>query len=172
MPPWGRQRAGSGQSDSESTSESDSDVRQRPQAGLGIRRAPPRPPIIRAPARLAVNPQVQCPGCGRVFASLHILKKHKNSHRLANAACRAASRAMKRPRSVPRAAGEAPDSDGDGPAGDAEEQISRMMGDGCQSVAPGDAPDPSRYPGHWDGVSGHNFCVEKVSMCTEKQCVH
>ena len=32
-----------------------------------------------------------------------------------------------------------------------------MMGDGDQSVAPWVVPDPSRYPGHCDGVSGLNF---------------
>ena len=158
MPRRGRRRAGSGQSDSESSSESesDSDAGQRPcpPAGLGIRR------VVRAPARVVVNPQVRCPGCCRVFASLDILKKHRNSHRLANAECRAAARANKRPRSVPRAAGEA---DGDGP-GDAGDQIARMMGDGDQSVAPWVAPDPSRYPGHCDGVSGLNLCVETGSM--------
>ena len=168
MPRRGRRRAGSGQSDSESSPESDSesspesdsDAGQRPPAGLGIRRVPPRPPIVRAPARVVVNPQVRCPGCCRVFASLDILKKHRNSHRLANSECRAAARANKRPRSVPRATGEA---DGDVP-GDAGDQIARMMGDGNQSVAPWVAPDPSRYPGHCDGVSGLNLCVEKGYM--------
>ena len=136
-------RAGSDQLDSESSSESDSEAGQRPPAGLGMRRAPPRPPIVRrAPAQVAVDPRVCCPGCGRVFASLDILKKHRNAPRLANAACRAAARANKRPRSVPRAAGEA---DGDGP-GDAGDQIARMMGDGDQSVAPWVAPDPSPSP--------------------------
>jgi len=156
-------RAGSGQLDSESSSESDSEAGQRPPAGLGMRRAPPRPLIRvvgRAPAQVAVDPRVCCPGCGRVFASLDILKKHRNAPRLANAACRAAARANKRPRSVPRAAGEA---DGDGP-GNAGDQIARMMGDGDQSVAPWVAPDPSRYPGHCDGVSGLNLCVETGSM--------
>ena len=78
-------RAGSGQLDSESSSESDSEAGQR-------RRAPPRPPIVRrAPARVAaaVDPRVCCPGCCRVFASLDILKKHRNAPRLANAACHA-----------------------------------------------------------------------------------
>ena len=165
MPRRGRRRAGSGQSDSESSPESDLDAGQRPcpPAGLGMRRTPPKPPIVRrAPAQVAVDPRVCCPGCGRVFASLDILKKHRNAPRLANAECRAAARANKRPRSVPRAAGEA---DGDGP-GDAGDQIARMMGDGDQSVAPWVtvAPDPSRYPGHCDGVSGLNLCVETGSM--------
>ena len=152
-------RAGSGQLDSESSSESDSEAGQR-------RRAPPRPPIVRrAPARVAaaVDPRVCCPGCCRVFASLDILKKHRNAPRLANAACLAAASSNKRPRPF-RAACDA-DHDGDAP-GDAGDQIARMMGDGDQSVAPWVAPDPSRYPGHCDGVSGLNFklCVEKGSM--------
>jgi hypothetical protein len=59
----------------------------------------------------------------RVFASLDILKKHRNSHQLAKTACRAAARAMKRPQSVPRAAGEA-DGDGPGDMGDRPRTIS------------------------------------------------
>jgi hypothetical protein len=164
MPRWG----GSRPSDSESSSESagDSDAGQRPLAGLGIRLARP---IVRAPARVAVSTRVECPGCRRVFASLNILKKHRNSHRLANAACPAAARAHKRPQSVPRATGEA---DGDGPV-DAGDLIARMMGDRDQSVAAGDAQDPSRYPAHCDGVSGLNFRVEKVQVpCEHKRIVH
>ncbi len=40
----------------------DSLGRHRPPAVLGIRRAQLMQPIVRAPARVAMNPQVQCPG--------------------------------------------------------------------------------------------------------------
>ena len=157
-------RAGSVRSDSESgsDSESDSEARQHPPAaaGLGVLR------IVRAQARFVVNTQVQCPGCGGTFASLHILKAHRNSYRLANAACRAAATAMKRPRPVRRA------SDGDGP-GEAEALIDRMMmGNGHRGEAPedSDVQDPSRYPSrHGDGVSepiNLNVCI----MCAS--CLH
>ena len=156
-------RAGSVRSDSESgsDSESDSEARQHPPAaaGLGVLR------IVRAPARFVVNTQVQCPGCGGIFASLHILKAHRNSYRLANAACRAAATAMKRSRPVPRA------SDGDGP-GDAQALIDRMMGNGDRGKAPEDSDvqdhDPARYPSrHGDEVSEpNNVCI----MCAS--CLH
>ena len=89
-------RACTGQSDSESSSESRSDLEG---ASLGTRHVPR---IVRAPpvVRMAVNTQVACPGCGLAFASLYILKQHRNAHRLANPACRAAASAMKRPRIV------------------------------------------------------------------------
>lgn len=119
--------------------------------------------IVRAPARFVVNTQVQCPGCGEIFASLHILKAHRNSYRLANAACRAAATAMKRPRPVPRA------SDGDGP-GDAQALLDRMMGNGDRGTAPedSDVQDPARYPSrHGDEVSEpNNVCI----MCAS--CLH
>ena len=154
-------RAGSVRSDSESgsDSESDSEARQHPPAaaGLGVLR------IVRAPARFVVNTQVQCPGCGGIFASLHILKAHRNSYRLANAACRAAATAMKRSRPVPRA------SDGDGP-GDAQALIDRMMGNEDRGKAPedSDVQDPARYPSrHGDEVSEpNNVCI----MCAS--CLH
>ena len=157
-------RAGSVRSDSESSSdsESDSEARQHPPAGLGV------PRIVRAPASFVVNTQVQCPGCGGKFANLHILKAHRISYRLANAACRAAATAIKRPRPVRLAAGDA-DSDGDGPV-DADALIDRMMGNGDRSKAPedSDVQDPSRYPSrHGDGVSEpNNVCI----MCAS--CLH
>ncbi len=86
---------------------------------------------------MPVNKLVACPGCGTEFASLDILKLHRNSYRLANQACRAAASAMKRPRIVPlpgpgAASGAAADAHGDDP-GDADDLIDRMlMGDGDQ----------------------------------------
>ncbi len=58
-----------------------------------------------------------------------------------------------------RTAGDA-DHDGDG-SGDARDKMARMMGDGDQTVAPGGAQDPSRYPGHCNGVSRLNFVWRK-----------
>ena len=157
-------RAGSVQSDSES----DSEARQHPPAGLGVQR------IVRAPARFVVNTQVQCPGCGGKFANLHILIAHRNSYRLANAACRAAATAMKRPRPVRRAAGDA-DSDGDGP-GDAQALIDRMMmGNGDRGRAPedSDVQDPSRYPSrHGDGVSEPNNVCIMCASCLQIVCTY
>jgi hypothetical protein len=164
------QRAGSGQSDSKSgsdSSESDSEAgQQHPPAGQGIRRVPR---IVQVPAAArvvtVVSPQVECPGCGQKFPSMHSLKLHRNSSRLANASCRAAARAMKRPLSVPRAAGEA-DGFGQGDSDhDAGDEIDRMLGNRAlnQSVAPGGAPDRSSYPRHGDAVSGLNICMEKGS---------
>ena len=154
-------RAGSVQSDSESDSDSEA-------LGPGVQR------IVRAPARFVVNTQVQCPGCGGKFANLHILIAHKNSHRLANAACRAAAAAMKRPRPLRRAAGDA-DSDGDGP-GDAEALIDRMMmGNGDRGVAPedSDVQDPSRYPSrHGDGVSEPNNVCIMCASCLQIVCTY
>ena len=152
-------RAGSVRLDSESSSdlESDSEARQHPPADLGV------PRIVRAPARFVVYTQVLCPGCGGIFVSLHILRAHRNSYRLANAACRAAATAMKRPRPVRRA------SDGDGP-GDAEALIDRMMGNGDRGKAPedSDVQDPARYPsrhGDWKSEP-NNVCI----MCAS--CLH
>jgi hypothetical protein len=151
------------QSDSGSShdSDSDSEAGRRLPAGLGrgIRRARLQR-IVRAPGP-APDPRVICPGCRAVFSSLNILILHRNSSRLANAACRAAASlsANKRQRyAVPRAAGDQRISCSD--------QIDRMMGHGNQGVALGDAPDPSRYPRHVDagGVSGLNVCVANGSM--------
>ena len=163
-------RAGTGQSDSESSSESRSDLEG---ASLGTRHVPR---IVRAPpvVRMAVNTQVACPGCGLAFASLYILKQHRNAHRLANPACRAAASAMKRPRIVrlpgPGAAGGA-DTDGDDPD-DAQALIDRMMmGDGDRGIAPEAAVgDPSRYPRHGDGVSGQNNVCMRCVKCVQRVC--
>jgi hypothetical protein len=164
----GRRRTGSGQSDSESSSDSDSEARRRLPSGQGrqdIRRAPR---IVRAPPRVVVDPRVICPGCSVICASLDSLKRHRNSSRLANAACRAAASANKRPRPVPRAGG-----GGDGPdASAARDLIDRMVGDGNQGVAPGDVPDPSRYPRHVDGVRGLHICTQSaLSSCLYHVCI-
>ena len=158
-------RAGSvgSESGSGSDSESDSEARQHPPAaaGLGVLR------IVRAPARFVVNTQVQCPGCGGTFASLHILKAHRNSYRLANAACRAAATAMKRPRPMRRA------SDGDGP-GDAQALRDRMMGNGDRGKAPedSDVQDPASYPSRLgDEVSEPNNVYIMCASCLHIVCI-
>ncbi len=157
------------QSDSGSSydSDSDSEAGRRLPAGLGrgIRRARLQR-IVRAPGP-APDPRVICPGCRAVFSSLHILILHRNSSRLANAACRAGASANKRQRyAVPRAAGDQRISCSD--------QIDRMMGHGNQGVAPGDAPDPSRYPRHVDGVRGLHICTQSrsaLSSCLYHVCI-
>ena len=155
-------RACTGQSDSESSSESRSDLEG---ASLGTRHVPR---IVRAPpvVRMAVNTQVACPGCGLAFASLYILKQHRNAHRLANPACRAAASAMKRPRIVRLPAG------GPGAGGGAQALIDRMMmGDGDRGIAPEAAVgDPSRYPRHGDGVSGQNNVCMRCVKCVQQVC--
>jgi hypothetical protein len=159
-----RRRAGIGQSDSESSAESD------PEAGQHR--------IVRALPAVwtAVNTRVACPGCGSVFASLDILKLHRNSYRLANSACLAAASATKRPRIVPlpgpgAASGAAADADSDDP-GHADDLIDRMMmGDWDLSIAPeAAAADPSRYPIHGDGVSGQNYVCMRCVKCVQQVC--
>ena len=120
--------------------------------------------------------EVACPGCCLAFASLNILKLHRNSYRLANSACRAAASAMKRPRIVPlpgpgAAGGAAEDADGDDP-GDADDLIDRMMmGDGDRGIAPeAAAADPSRYPRHGDGVSEQNNVCMRCVKCVQQVC--
>ena len=155
-------RAGTGQSDSESSSESRSDLEG---ASLGTRHVPR---IVQAPpvVRMAVNTQVACPGCGLAFASLYILKQHRNAHWLANPACQAAASAMKRPRIVRLPAG------GPGAASGAQALIDRMMmGDGDRGIAPeAVAADPSRYPRHGDGVSEQNNVCMRCVKCVQEVC--
>lgn len=168
MPHSSWRRAGTGQSDSESSSASDSEAGQH-----RIVRAPQ--PAVPRRGRIAVpvNTRVACPGCGAEFASLNILKLHRNSYRLANPACRAAASAMKRPRIVPlpgpgaaAAGGATADADGDDPGDAARDDLIHrmMMGDGDRGIAPeAAAADPSRYPRHGDGVSGqNNVCMRCV----------
>ena len=124
------------QSDSGSNPDSDSDLEagRRLPPGLGRgKRWVLR--IVRAPGP-APDPRVICPGCRAIFASLNNLKLHRNSSRLANAACRAAASANKRP---------------GGGAASVRDQIDRMMGYGNQGIASIDAPDSSRFPRHVDG---------------------
>jgi hypothetical protein len=124
--------------------------------------------------RMAVNTRVACPGCGSVFASLNILKFHRNSYRLANPACRAAASAMKRPRIVPlpgpgAAGGAAADADGDDPGDDLIDRM--MMGDGDRGIAPeAAAADLSRYPRHGDEVSGQNNVCMRCVKCVQQVC--
>ena len=173
MPHSSGRRAGTGQSDSpaESSSASDSEAGQH-----RIVRAPPAALPRRGRIAVPVNTRVACPGCGSVFASLNILKLHRNSYWLANSACRAAASAMKRPRIVPlpgpgAAGGAAEDADGDDP-GDADDLIDRMMmGDGDRGIAPeAAAADPSRYPRHGDGVSEQNNVCMRCVKCVQQVC--
>ncbi len=173
MPHSSGRRAGTGQSDSESSSASDSEAGQHPSR---IVRAPQ--PAVPRRGRIAVpvNTRAACPGCGTEFASLNILKLHRNSYRLANPACRAAASAMKRPLIVPlpgpgAAGGAAADADGDDP-GDADDLIDRMMiGDGDRGIAPeAAAADPSCYPRHCDGVSGQNNVCMRCVKCVQQVC--
>jgi hypothetical protein len=175
MPHSSGRRAGTGQSDSpaESSSASDSEAGQH-----RIVRAPPAAVPRRGRIAVPVNTRVACPGCGSVFASLNILKLHRNSYRLANSACRAAASAMKRPRIVPlpgpgAAGGAAADADGDDP-GDADDLIDRMMmGDGDRGIAPeAVAADPSRYPRHGDGVSEQNNVCMRCVKCVPQVCIY
>jgi len=79
--------------------------------------------------------RLQCPGCGKTFPSVSLLRRHRNSHRLANPDCREASRREKWPRLLAqgRAAGAEWDSD------EMQDQLEVMLGGG---------PNVDLPPGH------------------------
>jgi hypothetical protein len=79
--------------------------------------------------------RLQCPGCGKTFPSVSLLRRHRNSHRLAYPDCREASRREKWPRLLAqgRAAGAEWDSD------EMQDQLEVMLGGG---------PNVDLPPGH------------------------
>ena len=107
---------------SQSGSESESDSGP-PTAGP---RSGPMPVTVR---------RLQCPGCGKTFPSVSLLRRHRNSHRLAYPDCREASRREKWPRLLAqgRAAGAEWDSD------EMQDQLEVMLGGG---------PNVDLPPGH------------------------
>ena len=82
-----------------------------------------------------------CPGCGKAFANISLLRRHRNSRWLTESACHTST---KRPRIVPvRAA-----ADGNANS-DFNDHLARMMGDADNcDFPPGAAPQPLLLPLH------------------------
>ena len=118
-----RERAGS-RADSASSSESG------PGSQSGSESESDSGPPTAMPVR-----RLQCPGCGKTFPSVSLLRRHRNSHRLAYPDCREASRREKWPRLLAqgRAAGAEWDSD------EMQDQLEVMLGGG---------PNVDLPPGH------------------------